>query len=179
MKVTTTGRRCNLRQSFIDMVQKRLNKFDRFFSTEPDATVTATVEKDRYTVEITVKSRGFFFRTERTASDLDTAFNEAADLMMRQIVKNKEKLGNRIRSREVDIAREEINYDPEVREGADFRLVREQSFRIEPMTEQEAILQMDMLGHTFFVFRNSTTDEINVVYRRHEEDSYGLLIPKD
>ena len=70
-----------------------------------------------------------------------------------------------------------MNYAAPENEGEDYRIVREKTFRIEPMTEQEAVLQMDMLGHTFFVFRNSGTDEINIVYRRHD-DSYGLLIPK-
>ena len=177
MKVTTTGRRITFRDSFINTVQKRLNKFDRFFPDEADANVTASLERDRVTVEITVKSRGFFFRTEKTGTDLATTFNEAADLMMRQIVKNKEKLGNRVRTREVEKAGEETNYAVPENEGQDYRIVREKSFRMEPMTEQEAVLQMDMLGHTFFLFRNSQTDEINVVYRRHD-DSYGLLIPK-
>ena len=163
--------------NFINTVQRRLDKFDRFFADEADAAVTVSREKDRFTVEITVKSRGFFFRTERTGTDLGTTFNEAADLMMRQIVKNKEKLGNRVRSHEIEVAGEEMNYAAPENEGEDYRIVREKTFRIEPMTEQEAVLQMDMLGHTFFVFRNSGTDEINIVYRRHD-DSYGLLIPK-
>ncbi len=177
MKVTTTGRKVNLKDNFINTVQRRLDKFDRFFADEADAAVTVSREKDRFTVEITVKSRGFFFRTERTGTDLGTTFNEAADLMMRQIVKNKEKLGNRVRSHEIEVAGEEMNYAAPENEGEDYRIVREKTFRIEPMTEQEAVLQMDMLGHTFFVFRNSGTDEINIVYRRHD-DSYGLLIPK-
>ena len=107
MKVKTVGRKVNLKQNFIDKVEKRLQKFDRFFNEEPEATVTVTVEKgDRQTVEITVKSRGLLYRTERTSQDMETAFSEAADLMMRQIVKNKEKLGNRVRAREVELAQE-------------------------------------------------------------------------
>ena len=178
MKVKTIGRKVNLKQNFTDMATKRLQKFDRFFNDEADATVTVTVEKgDRQTVEITVKNRGLLYRTERTAHDMETAFSEAADLMMRQIVKNKEKRGGRVRAREVELAQEEMQYVPEV-EGEDYRIVREKRFRVEAMTEEEAILQMELLGHTFFMFRNSTSNEINVVYRRHD-DSFGLLIPVD
>ena len=176
MNVKTIGRKVNLKQNFTEKVEKRLKKFDRFFNDDADATVTVTVEKgDRQTVEITLKNRGLIYRTERTAHDMETAFSEAADLMMRQIVKNKEKLGNRVKTHEVELAQEEIQYVPEV-EGEDYRIVREKRFRVEAMTEEEAILQMELLGHTFFLFRNINTDEINVVYRRHD-DSFGLLIP--
>ena len=176
MKVNTTGRKVNLKQNFTNKVEKRLQKFDRFFNDEAEANVTVTVEKgDRQTVELTVKSHGMLYRTERTARDMESAFNEAADLMMRQIVKNKEKLGSRVKAKEVELAQEELQLEPET-EGEDYRIVREKRFRVEAMTEEEAILQMELLGHTFFLFRNSTTDEINVVYKRHD-DSFGVLIP--
>ena len=113
MIVKTSGHGLNLRQSFIDMADKRMQKFDRFFHDEPEGTVNVDLEKDRYTVEITVKSRGFFFRTERTSTDLDSAFREAADLMTKQIVKNKSKLGNRVKGKEVDLAGEELDLTPE------------------------------------------------------------------
>ena len=140
--------------------------------------VPVDLEKDRYTVEITVKSRGFFYRTERTSTDLDSAFREAVDLMMRQIVKNKSKLGNRVKVKEVELAGEELDLTApdETEEEQEYHIAREKRFVIEPMSEQEAILQMNMLGHTFFMFRNADTNELNIVYRRHD-DSYGLLVP--
>ncbi|MBQ4240858.1 MAG: ribosome-associated translation inhibitor RaiA [Oscillospiraceae bacterium] len=176
MKVKTSGHGLNLRQSFIDNANKRLQKFDRFFNEEADAAVNVDLEKDRYTVEITVKSRGFFYRTERTSTDLDSAFRESVDLMMRQIVKNKSKLGNRVKVKEVELASEELDLEPVSDEEQEYRIAREKRFVIEPMSEQEAILQMNMLGHTFFMFRNADTNELNIVYRRHD-DSYGLLVP--
>ena len=177
MKVKATGRKVNLKQTFIDMVTKRLQKFDRFFEDEADATVTVTVEKGRQTVEVTVRSRGFLYRAERTAPDMETAFADAVDLITRQIVKNKEKLGNRVKAREVEMVSAELQYEPEEEDdGGDYRIVREKRFLVEPMTEQEAILQMELLGHSFFLFKNSETDEMNVVYRRND-GAYGLLIP--
>ena len=176
MKLKTSGHGLNLRQSFIDNANKRLQKFDRFFNEEADAAVNVDLEKDRYTVEITVKSRGFFYRTERTSTDLDSAFRESVDLMMRQIVKNKSKLGNRVKVKEVELAGEELDLEPVSDEEQEYRIAREKRFVIEPMSEQEAILQMNMLGHTFFMFRNADTNELNIVYRRHD-DSYGLLVP--
>ena len=176
MIVKTSGHGLNLRQSFIDNANKRLQKFDRFFNEEADAAVNVDLEKDRYTVEITVKSRGFFYRTERTSTDLDSAFRESVDLMMRQIVKNKSKLGNRVKVKEVELASEELDLEPVSDEEQEYRIAREKRFVIEPMSEQEAILQMNMLGHTFFMFRNADTNELNIVYRRHD-DSYVLLVP--
>ena len=176
MKVKATGRKVNLKQTFIDMVTKRLQKFDRFFEDEAEATVAVTVEKNRQTVEVTVRSRGFLYRAERTAADMETAFADAVDLLTRQIVKNKEKLGNRVKTREVEMVGAEMQYEPDEEESGDYRIEREKRFLVEPMTEQEAILQMELLGHTFFLFKNSETNEINVVYRRND-GAYGLLIP--
>ena len=177
MNVKTSGHGLNLRQSFIENATKRMQKFDRFFNDEADGTVNVDLEKDRYTVEVTVKNRGFFFRTEKTSTDLDSAFREAVDLMMRQIVKNKSKLGNRVKAREVELAVEELDISPEETDSEpEYNIAREKRFMVEPMSEQEAILQMNMLGHTFFMFRNSDTKELNIVYRRHD-DTYGLLVP--
>ena len=176
MKVKATGRKVNLKQTFIDMVTKRLQKFDRFFEDEAEATVAVTVEKNRQTVEVTVRSRGFLYRAERTAADMETAFADAVDLLTRQIVKNKEKLGNRVKTREVEMVGAEMQYEPDEEESGYYRIEREKRFLVEPMTEQEAILQMELLGHTFFLFKNSETNEINVVYRRND-GAYGLLIP--
>ena len=176
MKVKATGRKVNLKQTFIDMVTKRLQKFDRFFEDEAEATVAVTVEKNRQTVEVTVRSRGFLYRAERTAADMETAFADAVDLLTRQIVKNKEKRGNRVKTREVEMVGAEMQYEPEEEDSGDYRIEREKRFLVEPMTEQEAILQMELLGHTFFLFKNSETNEINVVYRRND-GAYGLLIP--
>ncbi|MBQ3280784.1 MAG: ribosome-associated translation inhibitor RaiA [Oscillospiraceae bacterium] len=176
MIVKTSGHGLNLRQSFINKAEQRMQKFDRFFNEEPEGAVNVDLEKDRYTVEVTVKSRRFFFRTERTSTDLDSAFREAVDTMMRQIVKNKSKLGNRVKAKEVDLAGEEMDLTPDSDVEQEYTIAKEKRFAVEPMSEQEAILQMNMLGHTFFMFRNAETNEINVVYRRHD-NTYGLLVP--
>lgn len=175
MKVKTLGRKVNLKQHFIEMVEKRMSKFDRFFDDDAECQVTVSVEKDRQTVEITVKSKGFLYRAERTEPDMETAFNDAADLIGKQIVKNKEKLGSRIKRTEaadiIEFGHGEETVDDE------FRIVREKSFVVKPMTVEEAVLQMNMLNHSFYVFLNADTDSVCVVYRRHDDD-YGLLIPQ-
>ncbi|MEA4912163.1 MAG: ribosome-associated translation inhibitor RaiA [Oscillospiraceae bacterium] len=172
MIVKTLGRKVNLKQSFIDMVGKRMSKLDRFFEDDAEAKVTVTVEPNRQTAEVTVKSRGFLFRAERTAADMETAFNDAADLIVKQIVKNKDRLGARVKRAEVDTL-PDSNAAPQ----ESYAVVRTKRFTVEPMTEEEAILQMNMLGHSFFIFEDIDSEELKVVYRRHD-DAYGLLIPE-
>lgn len=178
MDLKTTGRKVTLKKKYLDMVEKRMAKFDRYFETDTEAAVTVTVEGGRQTVEVTLRSRGFIYRAERTAQDMEQAFNEAADLIDRQIVKNKSKLGSRIKKQEPE-QNTQIMASLDIGEAVDddYRIVREKKFPLKPMTTDEAILQMNMLQHSFFVFLNDETDMVNIVYRRHDDD-YGLLIPE-
>lgn len=172
MKVTTVGRKINLRNNFIEKVEKRMAKFDRYFDDDnATATVTATVEKERHTAEITLKSRGFYYRSECTESSLEAAFNNAADILLKQIVKNKEKLGARVKKGLLEADAAQLAADT-------FTVVREKTFVVEAMSAEEAALRMDMLSHNFYMFKNDETGLINVVYRRHD-GNYGVLIPLD
>lgn len=175
MNISTIGRKITLRQSFISKVEKRLQKLDRYFEDDAKATVTASHEKDRFTAEITVKNKGILYRAERTAPSLDDAFNAAADQIVNQIVKNKEKLGTRIKrgAQEPDLFIPETDYEVE---GGEPEIVREKTFAVESMSPDEAVLQMDMLDHSFFIFKDSLSGNINVVYRR-QDGNYGLLKP--
>lgn len=175
MKITTLGRKITLRQSFINKVETKLRKLDRYFEDDATATVTASHEKDRFTAEITVKNRGILYRAERTAPSLDEAFGAAADQIVRQIVKNKEKLGTRIKrgAPEPDYFVPKDDYEVE---GGEPHIVREKTFALEAMTPDDAALQMEMLDHSFFVFKDLESTSVNVVYRR-EDGNYGLLKP--
>ncbi len=176
MIVKTLGRKVNLKQNFIALVEKRMAKFDRFFDKDAECNVTVTLDnKERQIVEITVKSRGFIYRSERTAPDMETAFSDAADMIGKQIVKNKEKLGTRIKRAEAaDMA--EFGFGGDVVDE-EYRIVREKRFAVKTMSVMEAVLQMNMLNHNFFAFLNADTDSVCVVYRRKDDD-YGLLIPE-
>ncbi len=174
MKVKTLGRKVNLKDRFISMVEKRLAKFDRFFDDDAECQVTVTVENNRQTAEITVKSKGFIYRAERTASDMETAFNEAADIIGKQIVKNKGKLGARIKRIENNY--DEFGLSPDTVDDA-YNIVREKRFHVKPMSVEEAVLQMNMLSHSFYLFLNADTESVCAVYRRNDDD-YGLLIPE-
>lgn len=172
MTITITGRKVTLKDSFKERVEKKLKKFDRFFDDEAQANVTVTLEKNRQTVEVTIKSSGMIFRAEETQPLMEDALDKVTDALVRQIRKNKTKLEKRLRENAFDA----INMADEVIEETDFKIVKAKKFPVKPLDVEEAILQMNMLGHEFFMFRNATTGEINVVYRREDGD-YGILEP--
>ena len=180
MKITITGRKVNLRDNFKELAKKKLSRFDRIFDEDADANVVVTLEKNRQTVEITIKQRGMIYRAESTALEMNDALYQVMSALGRQIRKNKTKLAKKVHSGAIDQylidfpeeepAAEEMEAEPE------YRVVRTKHFFVKPLSVDEAILQMNMLDHQFFMFRNESSGEINVVYRRKNGD-YGLLEP--
>ena len=154
MLVKTTGRKVTLKQSFVDMVEKRMKKFDKFFDDDAEAKVTVTVEKDRQTAEVTVKSKGFYFRAERTAPDMETAFSDAADLLVKQIVRNKEKLGARVKHHAIDdyVMSDLPAEEPEEKESPSdtFEIAREKRFNVERMTVDEYFGKLRYMVNAYY-----------------------------
>ena len=175
MNITITARKTSVKDSFKERVEKKLAKFDRFFDNDAKAVVTVTNENGRETVEITVQVQGMFFRAEKTTSDRFDSLEAVADSLFRQIVRNKNKLEKRLKTDAFDpmFKDEAIAVEDE-----EYKVVRVKKFPIKPMAVDEAILQMNMVGHEFYMFRNSENGEINVVYRRHNGD-YGLIEPQN
>lgn len=172
MKITVIGRKCTPRDSFKEHAEKKLAKIDRFFGDEATAKVTATVEKSSQTVEITVLNEGMIFRAQAKAENMNEALDDCVDLLIRQIRKNKTKLEKRLRQGAFD------DYQGlEVEEEPEFELIRTKSVPVKPQSVDEAILQMNMLGHKFYMFRNSANDSLAVVYRR-DDGGYGLIEPE-
>ncbi len=171
MKITIIGRKCTPRDSFKEHAEKKLTKIDRFFGDSATAKVTATVEKTSQTVEITVMNDGMIFRAQAKAENMNEALDNCVDLLIRQIRKNKTKLEKRLRSGAFD------DYQGFTDEEPEFELVRTKTIPIKPQSVDEAILQMNLLGHQFYMFRNSANDTVAVVYKR-EDGGYGLIEPE-
>lgn len=178
MKVTITGRKVNLRDNFKELAAKKLARFDRIFDADADAHVVVTVEHNRQTVEITIRQRGMIYRAEATEYEMNDALDRVISALGRQIRKNKTKLEKQIHSGAIDQYIEEYTYTDAVEEVKDFELVKTKKFFVSPLNIDEAILQMNLLGHQFFMFRNAGTEEINVVYKRND-GGYGLLEPEN
>ncbi len=171
MNITIIGRKCTPRDAFKEKAEKKLAKVDKFFSHEADAKITAIVEKSYQTVEITVNSGGMVFRAQEKADTIDDALDKCVDNLIRRIRKNKTKLEKRLKDASFDGFAEE-----DIAEETEFELVRTKAVAVKPQSVEEAILQMNMLGHEFYMFTNSATDLISLVYKR-KDGGYGLLEP--
>ncbi len=156
--------------------EKKVSKIDRLFRTESEANVTFSTERGRFTAEITIKNNGTFFRAHETTSDMYASVDSAVATIERQIRKNKTRLAKKLRDGafEREVQPDFLPADDAAEDGA-FEIVRRKRFPIKPMSVEEAILQMDLLEHTFFVFRDVAADgAVSVVYRR-KDGGYGLI----
>ena len=174
MKITYTERKVNLRDNFKQRVEKKLAKFDKIFSDEAQAFVVVTVDKSSQTVEITIRDRAMVYRAEKTMPEMNDAVDKCIDVLGRQLRKNKSKLEKRLRQGSLEelVAPEEES----VIEEEDYTIVRTKKIPVKPISVDEAILQMNMVGHKFYMFTNAETSEVNVVYLR-DDGKYGLLVP--
>lgn len=172
MKITIIGRKCTPRESFRERAEIKLSKIEKFFSDEAEAKITATVEKNNKIVEITVLNNNMIFRAEDYANELEEALDRCVDSLIRQIRKNKTKVEKQLRRGAFD----EYMGDTNIHEETEFNVVRIKSLNLKPQSIDEAILQMNMLGHQFYVFLNQDSDETNVVYRR-KDGGYGVIEP--
>ena len=174
MNIKLTSKNTTVRDSFRQSLDKKLSKLERFFDDSVGATVTVIHENGRETVEITIKDGGMFFRAEKTTGDRLDSLDAVVDALFRQIVKNKTKLEKRLRHTAF-----EPGYDDDFTGAPDtYEVVKSKRFKIQPMDAEEAILQMNLIGHSFYMFRDVDSGEICVVYRR-KDGAYGLLQPED
>ena len=174
MKITIYGKQMTVRDSLKAAVEKKLLKFDKFFGEDTEAFVTCKVRKGVKIIEITVNYGGTTFRCEDESDTFITALDRAVEGLERQIRKNKTRLEKKLKEGAFVPAPEEEPVEV-VDEHPEFK-VRTKSFPVKPMTTEDAILQMLLLEHDFFLFSNPDTGALNLVYRRDDGD-YGLIVP--
>ena len=173
MKITIYGKQMTVRESLKVAVEKKLRKFDKFFGDQTEAFVTCKVRKGDKIIEITVNYGGTTFRSEEESETFITALDRAAEGLERQIRKNKTRLEKTVKRGAFTTV--DYDDDDEYEEEEDFK-IRVKSFPFKPMSPEEAILQMNLLGHEFFAFTDADSQDICVVYKRKDGD-YGLLVP--
>ncbi|MGN0620682.1 MAG: ribosome hibernation-promoting factor, HPF/YfiA family [Porcipelethomonas sp.] len=172
MKVTISARKMQIPQAFPEYAEKKLDsKLTKFFGDEADAKITVSEHKNLIILELTVKYNNMIYRAETKAADKNDALDSAVDKIIRQIRKNKTRIEKRLK----DSAFKEA-YDEAVEEQSDYEIIKHKTFVMRPMDTEEAILQMNMLGHSFFMFSNAKTGETNVVYKR-DDGNYAVLEP--
>lgn len=174
MTITYTARKVTLRDNFKERVEKKLAKFQKIFSDKAEAHVVVTVEKNRQTVEITIRDNKMIYRAESTMSEMNDALDRVVDILMRQIRKNKTRLEKRVKAGSIDALTADMPAQEEPEE--EYQVVRKKQVMLKPINVEEAILEMNMINHDFFMFINAETDEMNIVYRR-ANGNYGVLEP--
>lgn len=176
MKFNIVGRNIELTQGLRDSVEKKLGKLSKYFSDDTTANVTLSVQRELHTIEVTIPVKGSIIRAEESSTDMYVSIDLVEEIIERQIRRHKKKLIDRTQSAEAfsDLFIEEEVAEPEEDE---IKIVKVKKFDFKPMDPEEACLQMELLGHNFFVFKNAETDETCVVYKR-KGDTYGLIEPE-
>ena len=177
MKFTYACKKVSLNDSIKEYAEKKISKLQRYFHDEDAAaSVTFSVEKNHLcTAEITIRGGGTIFRAQTQAPDGDmrSAVDAAVGYIERQILKNKTRLAKRLRSEGFPAPAPADDF--EVMEEKEFQIVRTKRFAVKPMSAEEAILQMNLLAHDFFVFRNSEDESLCIVYQR-KNGGYGMIV---
>jgi len=176
MKFTINEKKVQVTDELRSYAEKKIGKLDRFFRTESEAFITFATERGRYIAEVTIKNHGMFYRVTDTTSDMYASIDSAVAAIERQIRKNKTRLEKRLRDGVFERDHEQpVVHDMPDEDEQDFKIVRTKMFPIKPMTPEEAVLQMNLLEHEFFVFKNQDReDAFSIVYKRKQGD-YGLI----
>lgn len=169
MKIVTNGRQMVVGTELKLLFEKKLKRFDKYFDDDVTAYITLARKKNLERLELTISSKGTMFRSEVTADTFQTALDEAIEKITRQIVRNKTKLKKIVYSGEPDVSE-----PAEDEEEYNIKIVK--TFDMHPMTSDEAILRMNLLDHSFFMYLNAETGKYNVVYLRDDGD-YGIIEP--
>lgn len=174
MRITITGRNIDLTDGLKEAVEDRLSKLEKYFTPETDVYVTLSVEKERQKIEVTIPVKGSIIRSEQVSNDMYVSIDLVEEIIERQLKKYKNKL---ITQQQSDSFFRQEFIDKVTESDDEIQIIRTKKFGIKPMYPEDACVQMELLGHDFFVFRNAESDEVNVVYKR-KGNTYGLIEPE-
>ena len=173
MKITISGKNIDVTEGLRAAVQDKLGKLERYFTPDTEVIVTLSVEKERQKIEVTIPVKGNIIRSEQVSNDMYVSIDLVEEVIERQLRKYKTKI--------VDKKQEGGNFqkayiENDYMEDEEIRIIRSKKFGMKPMFPEDACVQMELLGHNFFVFLNAETEEVNVVYKR-KGNTYGLIEP--
>ncbi|MBR1741268.1 MAG: ribosome-associated translation inhibitor RaiA [Lachnospiraceae bacterium] len=174
MQYIISGRNIDVTEGLKSAIHDKLGKLERYFTPDTEVHVTLSVEKERQKIEITIPMKGNIVRAEQVSSDMYVSIYLVEEIIERQLRKYK----NKLVERQQDAASLSKTFvDEEIEEDDEIEIIRSKRFAMKPMDPEEACIQMDLLGHNFYVFRNSETNEVNVVYKR-KGNTFGLIEPE-
>ena len=176
MRITITGRNIELTSGIKEAVEDKLSKLEKYFKPDTDVNVTLSVEKDRQKIEVTIPTKGHTIRAEEVSNDMYVSIDLVEETLERQLIKYRTKIiskkMNAAASFKAEYLEEKYEEDDE-----EIKIVRSKRYDLKPMYPEDACIQMELLGHDFFVFVNAETDEVNVVYKR-KGNTYGIIEPE-
>ncbi|MBQ8280132.1 MAG: ribosome-associated translation inhibitor RaiA [Roseburia sp.] len=175
MKIKITGRNIDLTEGLKRAVEDKLNKLEKYFTPDTDVYVTLSVEKERQKVEVTIPTKGNIIRSEQVSNDMYVSIDLVEEVIERQLKKYRTKLIAKHQNA-ASAFKQEFLEEQSV-EDEEIQITRVKKFDMKPMYAEDACVQMELLGHDFFVFVNAETDEVNVVYKR-KGNTYGLIEPE-
>lgn len=170
MKTNICSRKVELSEEKKNALAKKIEKLGKFFDDDVTADISVDTQRDKVIVEVTVRTPDMIFRAEERDEVLLNAADEIVESIQRQIRKNKTRLAKRLRGGEMKLPDTSFEDEPE----SEIKIVKTKTHHIKPMSAEEAVLQMNMLGHSFFVFLDSATDDTSIVYKR-KDGNYGLI----
>lgn len=174
MKFIISGKNIDITPGLREAVEDKLNKLERYFTSETEVHVTLGVEKDRQKIEVTIPVKGNIIRSEQTSNDMYVSIDLVEEVIERQLKKYKNKI---IDQKQAASSFRKEFLEKDYMEEEEIQIVRTKKFDIKPMYPEDACIQMELLGHSFFVFCNAETDQVNVVYKR-KGNTYGLIEPE-
>lgn len=175
--IVVRGKNIDVTPALKDYVEKRIGKVTKYFDQHGDISAVLTVEKGRHIVEVTVPANGILLRGEEATTDMYTSIDLVIEKLEKQIEKYRTKIARQFRQNGGFKGELVPSGRPAVDDAEDFRVVKTKRFAVKPMAIEEAIMQMNLIHHDFYVFTNADTEEVNVLYRR-KDGNYGLIEPE-
>ena len=174
MKIIITGKNLEVSEGLRNAVEEKIGKLEKYFAEDTTAKVTLSVERDRQKIEVTIPVKGSIIRSEQTSSDMYVSIDLVQEIIERQLKKYKNKLTNQKQA--ANFFKQDY-IEKDYMDEEEIKIIRTKKFDIKPMYPEDACIQMELLGHNFFVFCNAETDQVNVVYKR-KGGTYGLIEPE-
>ena len=175
MKITISGKNIDVTDGLRTAVQDKIGKLERYFMPETEVQVTLSVEKDRQKIEVTIPVKGNIIRSEQVSSDMYVSIDLVEEVIERQLKKYKNKL---VDQQQASSFFKQEYIEKDYMDDEEVKIIRTKRFDIKPMYPEDACVQMELLGHSFYVFCNAETEQVNVVYKR-KGDTYGLIEPEE
>ncbi|MBU9726441.1 MULTISPECIES: ribosome hibernation-promoting factor, HPF/YfiA family [Diplocloster] len=175
MRFIISGKNIDVTEGLRAAITDKLGKLEKYFTPETEVIVTLSVEKERQKIEVTIPVKGNIIRSEQVSNDMYVSIDLVEEVIERQLKKYKNKIVDKKQQAAGNFQQAYIDKDYE--EDDEIRIIRTKRFGMKPMYPEDACIQMELLGHSFFVFRNAETDEVNVVYKR-KGNTYGLIEPE-